>query len=87
MLNCSLQSTNAEVSQNEQSEDFTECKVKLRDSERVLQCNFGIIHFVINVQEYRPNLMMAFVNVAKKVCNGFANMLIRSNGETKMTKM
>ena len=31
--------------------------------------------------------MMPFVKVAKKACNGFANMLIiRSNGETKMTK-
>ena len=40
VLSCSQQSANAEMSQTEQAEDCIECKVKLRDSERALQCNF-----------------------------------------------
>ena len=40
VLSCSQQSANAEMSQTEQAEDGIECKVKLRDSERALQCNF-----------------------------------------------
>ena len=37
---CSQQSANAEMSQNEQAGDCIKCKVKLRDSERAIQCNF-----------------------------------------------
>ena len=40
LQSCSHQSANAEMSQNEQAEDCIEYKVKLRESERALQCNF-----------------------------------------------
>ena len=40
VLNCSQQSAIAEMSQNDQAEDCIECKVRFRDPERGIQCNF-----------------------------------------------
>ena len=58
VLSCSQQCANAEMSQNEQAHDCIECKVKLRDSERALQCNFCDYTFCYKCTRYWPNLMI-----------------------------
>ena len=75
VLSCSQQSANAGMSQNEQAENCIKCRVKLRNSERTLQCNFCDDSFCYKCTRVPAKSYDVICNstVAKmKASNGFA---------------
>ena len=88
VLSCSQQCANAEMSHNEQAEDCIKCKVKLRDSERALQCNFCDNTFCYKCTRVSGKSYYAICKSSQE--EGIQWFCIRCrisfNGVTKMTK-
>ena len=88
MLSGSQQSANAEISQNEHAEDCIEYKVKLRDSERALQCNVCDNTFCykctrVSAKSYDAICISSQEEGIQWFC---IHCRISFNGVTKMTK-
>ena len=88
VLSCSQQSANAEMSHNEQAEDCIECKVKLRDSERGIQCNFCVNTFCYKCTRVLAESYDAIVKSSQEEGIQWFCIHCRKsfNGVTKMTK-